>query len=160
MSHCRAHHLEHTPNSQQCKVSEWGHFLKLCGSEGNKMDRYIHPCVIYILFVKKDALIRLWKKIHREWLDWMDGCLWGQGNDFKQISLRRQFEKFQQREGEGLEDVSQELAPASQPQSHPSCGQLTIDAALPAGRNWGQGWQPPRERWRLLKLQIRPFSWW
>ena len=59
MSHCKAHDLEHTPNSQQCKVSEQGHFLKPCGSEGSKMDRHIHLCVFYILFVKKDALIRL-----------------------------------------------------------------------------------------------------
>ena len=95
------------------------------------------------------------KKIHREWLDWIDGCLWGQGNDFK-ISLRRQFEKFQQREGEGLADVNQELAPASQPQSHPNCGQLTIDAVLPAGRNWGQGWQPPRGKVEAAQTSDKP----
>ena len=60
MSQCKAHDLEKTPNSQQWKVSEWSHSLKLCGFEAIKMDR--HTDTHWCLFVKKDALIHVWKK--------------------------------------------------------------------------------------------------
>ena len=47
MSQCKAHDLEKTRNSQQWKVSEWSHSLKLYGFEGNKMDRHTHTLVSF-----------------------------------------------------------------------------------------------------------------